>query len=495
MIGRLISAILHTPPLKLLRYAPILAVVAVIPLGSLAYFTSRNPIYCGNCHKKSQEPELWSHSKLHPKSVTCIDCHATTRGFILRNFSAQPSRVNQNCRRCHELEDIKKIGAPGYKFKGNRMRVRIPHELHVVKVGANCTDCHYNIVHDRRQVKTNTPPMEGCLSKCHKSDAKNCRKCHPAGTVLPPITATLDPDTCRDCHGDFLHKQLEFAGREYRHIVHIRSGVLCGNCHSNADKHGQMLVKTKDCDRCHSMKKPGSHTESWRKVHGKSLEAEPDGCEVCHQQRFCDACHGLPMPHGTNWRKEHASAGVGSATVCSGCHNRNACRSCHMSLDKSPHGRGWIYQHGVTANASKESCSTCHEGKLCSSCHGTQMPHPTGWLTRHGQAAMNDANLCAKCHASGKKNDCAGCHRALKPKFHTAGFAQSHPGLAKQKPELCTLCHSKNGCNDCHKTPMPHAKDWSMTHGSKGASLAKGSFCFNCHKDRNGFCGVCHELE
>ncbi len=186
LIKRLIDLVLFTPPRKIIRLVPLFAVLGVMPLVPLAYFTSRNPIYCANCHSKSREPELWRQSKVHPRSVTCIDCHATSRSFILRNLSAKPDRINPNCLRCHKMSDVRKIGAPGWKFKKNPEHVKIPHELHVEMVGAKCTDCHYDIVHDRREVKTNRPPMDLCLSRCHSADADNCAKCHeemPTGAV------------------------------------------------------------------------------------------------------------------------------------------------------------------------------------------------------------------------------------------------------------------------------------------------------------------------
>lgn len=186
LVKRLITAVLHMPPKHLFRYAPIAAIIGVMPLVPLAYFTSRNPVFCNTCHTKTHEPELWRMSKVHPNSVTCIDCHATSRGLILRNFSAQPKRVNPNCIRCHKLSDVRKIGGPGYRFKKNVNNVRIPHELHVIELGANCTDCHYNLVHDRRKHKTNRPPMEGCLSQCHAAEADNCGKCHPSGIPTGP---------------------------------------------------------------------------------------------------------------------------------------------------------------------------------------------------------------------------------------------------------------------------------------------------------------------
>jgi hypothetical protein len=37
---------------------------------------------------------------------------------------------------------------------------------------------------------------------------------------------------------------------------------------------------------------------------------------------------------------------------------------------------------------------------------------------------------------------------------------------------------------------MPHAKDWDVSHGTRGASFAKGAACFFCHKD--AFCENCH---
>ncbi len=492
LIKRLIDFILHMSPKKIVRYLPVLAILGAIPLVSLAYFTSRNPIYCNNCHQKSHEPELWRESRVHPRNVNCIDCHATSRGIILRNFSAQPSRVNPNCLRCHELDDVRKIGAPGYNFKTNPHKIRIPHELHVLKVGAQCTDCHYNIVHDRRKHKTNRPPMDGCTSQCHVADAKNCKKCHPSGTVTPPINRTLETETCEGCHGDFLKKTLQLDGREYRHAKHIENGILCGYCHSNAIKHGTILIEPKDCKLCHANKKPATHIADWQKVHGKKAITDGQVCKTCHEPRFCDACHGTKMPHDTTWRAEHGKAGVASATVCARCHTRESCRSCHANLSKSPHGPGWKSSHGNTAKVSQQSCTNCHTNNFCAKCHGIAMPHPTSWVTEHDKNAISNPELCARCHWAEKKNDCAKCHKTRKPKFHNTQYRKKHQDWAKNKPILCSLCHGKNGCMDCHKTAMPHASDWAMTHRSHGADFKKGSFCFNCHQKE--FCVTCHDM-
>ncbi|MCL5105282.1 MAG: hypothetical protein M1133_14390 [Armatimonadetes bacterium] len=493
LLERLLHIILHMPVRKVVRFIPFIAIAAVIPLAGLAYFTSRNPIYCSNCHYKSHEPELWRESLVHPKSVNCIDCHATSRGIILRNFSAQPARVNPNCMRCHKLEDVKKIGAPGYRFLKNPNKIRIPHELHVVQLGANCTDCHYNIVHDHREHKTNRPPMEGCLNQCHTADAQNCRKCHPAGTVAPPISRTLETDTCKNCHDGFIDKALKFDGREYRHAKHIQNGILCGYCHSNAIVHGRILIKAEECNRCHETKKPATHGANWLNAHGKTAKASTEVCKTCHQPRFCDACHGIQMPHVPGWRAEHGKAGVASGTVCAKCHTRDSCRACHMTMSKSPHGPGWKSSHGITARASKQPCANCHTNKFCSDCHGVTMPHPTRWIEEHGKNAISNAGLCSSCHSTGKKNDCANCHRSRKPGFHNAAdWKQNHPNMGKQKQTLCQLCHGKDSCMDCHKTPMPHASDWMMTHKSHGASFKKGAFCFNCHQ--KDFCSKCHDM-
>ncbi|MDO8586525.1 MAG: hypothetical protein Q7T82_05750 [Armatimonadota bacterium] len=471
-----------------IRYAPLIAIIAILPFFPLAYFTSRNPMYCAFCHKKTHEAELWRHSLVHPTSVGCIECHAETRGLMPRDFSAKPERVNHNCVRCHTLDRVRQIGEPGYRFKKNPKRVTIPHAVHLDATGNGCSTCHYNIAHGKRNPETNRPSMESCW-RCHEADRRNCTKCHPAGTVSPPRMAGISEYECRTCHGTFLDKILSFEGQTYQHRKHIENGILCRNCHSTSGQHGTLLINSDDCMQCHSKKKPESHTAEWRKLHGKAAMKKEQPCHSCHENRFCDACHNIEMPHPANWSTAHASSGVASTGMCRKCHETSFCRDCH-SGSASPHAAGWKASHGGVAKSSKQACSNCHQPSSCSKCHGLSMPHSAGWVTEHGAQATEKPRLCAKCHASGKVNACENCHKSKRPSWHNASFTKEHPAMAGRKPQLCALCHGRNGCADCHGTEMPHPKDWMGTHGSKGASFKQGSFCFNCHKIDK--CRTCH---
>ncbi|MCL5105284.1 MAG: cytochrome b N-terminal domain-containing protein [Armatimonadetes bacterium] len=292
----------------------------------------------------------------------------------------------------------------------------------------------------------------------------------------------------------------------------------CKSCH-----------ESEFCRTCHQNRKPDSHLGNWLKFHFGTAKEKPEYCQVCHDKKFCDDCHSKllhtqdwltskhrvagvnnsetclkchkrvfcdachrgakPSSHVATWRRTHGKVGAGNSQTCSVCHGKDACAACHgMNM---PHPARWSKTHGHTAKKNMNVCSRCHESDSCTSCHGLQMPHPPDWTIAHRQTALAKSRLCANCHGEGKRDTCKKCHTTAPP-FHDATWKKKHPDMGKQNQILCELCHGKNSCMDCHKTPMPHASDWMMTHKSHGASFKKGAFCFKCHQKE--YCAKCHDM-
>jgi mono/diheme cytochrome c family protein len=257
----------------------------------------------------------------------------------------------------------------------------------------------------------------------------------------------------------------------------------CGKCHD-----------PEFCQTCHSKRRPDSHLNNWLKFHFGTAREKPEYCRVCHEQSFCDSCHRTLM-HSATWLKSgHASGALKNPGICQNCHHQVMCDTCHQGAKPENHTADWLGNHGSVARNNTTVCEGCHRTETCKSCHGVIMPHPADWISRHGRFAEADARLCARCHnGAGKGPNCTSCHATLRPSFHTANWVQTHPKMAMEKRQLCSMCHAESFCNACHQTPMPHAKGWVMSHGKRGASLASGSFCYNCH-DRKKMCGSCHQI-
>lgn len=192
------------------------ALLATGPLLAwLPRYTTSDPAYCLTCHGGTGNlPNRGVGSKVHPSfaQVTCVDCHAK-RGMLIyegykSGFMSEPERVAPNCLHCHEEMTARNDQAD---FKFNTFHVKVPHKLHF-DLGARCTDCHSNIVHDLRAVQTNRPRMEYC-SQCHATTVETCTKCHGSGIPPGPVPAAgpagLTGDGrglyfryCKRCHGD-----------------------------------------------------------------------------------------------------------------------------------------------------------------------------------------------------------------------------------------------------------------------------------------------------
>ncbi len=153
----------------------VLLILVAIPGLGVVRFTTGHPFFCLSCHENRDAPGKWVASRVHPASVTCTDCHTAAGQLIPRKFSASDELLNKSCLTCHpnpvpkgEQTDLQNVRI-----------VKISHKLHADRK-ALCIDCHRNIEHDKRPVRTNRPTMETCY-QCHEAHPRSqaCETCHP----------------------------------------------------------------------------------------------------------------------------------------------------------------------------------------------------------------------------------------------------------------------------------------------------------------------------
>lgn len=273
------------------------------------YATSEK--YCLKCHATGETLNIGVKSKIHPdyKIVGCTECHSMHLPLFPWNvlferghsaYISDKSRLNPNCIRCHS--DI--FNKPLDNYKYNVYKIKIDHEFHVDFLKTGCSDCHSNIAHDKWATKTNRPNMEVCMN-CHKKEKGTCEICHPKNTINPPLFSHIVRTECKGCHQNYEMEVISFSDKKFEHIPHIQKGVACKICHSNEKKHGEILIKKKDCMSCH-------HLDT-KKI-----------CMECHKR------NALPLPHQTH---------LGLELECQNCHtvkkdigmllNRELCKNCH----------------------------------------------------------------------------------------------------------------------------------------------------------------------
>jgi hypothetical protein len=289
--------------------------------------------------------------------------------------------------------------------------------------------------------------MDGCF-RCHEAEKHECTTCHPAGTLRTPENGpSIEANSCAVCHLDWETRTHDAKGARFRHGPHLAGELLCEQCHSHEEGHGQLALSEGNCSQeCHQIQ-PASHKNGWLKRHGPDFEAGARDCAGCHETEFCRRCHGVEMPHPQDWR-----------------------------------GR-----HGRPALLDGQSCVRCHQSEFCADCHRTAKPatHVADWVRKHGQKQLTE---CAQCHA---QSFCSGCHDRARPASHTGDWVEEHPAAAGPAAEMCATCHRRDFCTSCHGgIDLPHPSDWMLEHRGQ-ASFARGSVCYRCH-EYSETCALCH---
>jgi nitrate/TMAO reductase-like tetraheme cytochrome c subunit len=537
-----------------------LIVLGLVLLGLIglvfAMHQTSGPAFCGSCHEMGYEHRTWSASSHHEVECSACHYHPGVVGMIRTKLQGAQEAVSHfrkgwteseigpgmaevpsgRCLKCHAETKLPQEIA--YHL------LRHTHRKHLER-GAECTQCHANVVHGGKAPFKNTPTMSACL-KCHdgKQAPNDCSLCHlKLGEIKPALynpawvehhrenIATTGRDRCASCHGEQFCRSCHAVGRPPSHTSNwVRSHAdmnpkdrpqcaqchptrgdrpeadFCTECHTARKAHGTTYIrehpkefqrepdacgrchKERFCQDCHSIYMP--HKTGWLAEHGAEAQHRRDSCRTCHKDHFCESCHtrGRPVSHTKDWRTTHPAVARTSSDGCRFCHPTDFCQSCHRKSPPTSHReRTWLRAHGGTALASRNSCRACHDASYCASCHrGVAMPHPSGWLHSHPASGRNP-RTCQGCHQTAF---CDACHRGSKPSTHDAQWGRRHGPVARTQKATCLRCHTERNCQVCHHIPMPHPKNIRSAHGTL-ARGEDGRYCGLCHKPE--VCSACHK--
>jgi hypothetical protein len=296
---------------------PLLLSIPSVFVFALERFTTSDQRFCLTCHYQMWGKDFLVESKVHPPEVRCPECHATEHSPLLppKDFASDPSRVNVNCMRCHGQMTEKK-DTEGFKY--NVMKIKFPHKFHLQEVGAICTDCHYNVKHDKHIPQTNRPRMVACF-ECHDQATTSCLKCHPKGEhlllSLLPRQETIAKPVCDHCHEGFEQRVQPKYGLRFKHAKHLDKGIACDTCHENRHRHGTIIKDRGACMSCHHGDEAQVCTDchetqvAMRSGSLPGVAGEPD---VMAADVECDVCHA-------GVRDGHDPQAI--RTTCGGCHD------------------------------------------------------------------------------------------------------------------------------------------------------------------------------
>ncbi len=235
------------------------------------------------------------------------------------------------------------------------------------------------------------------------------------------VAATMPSEQCTQCHSD-TRKITPPAGIIIDHKAHADRGITCTTCHNRVahvedfkltlpgNRRHEDWMKMEACFRCHSVtqgtKGPGGfHASGECSVcHPKDFQLKPENhliadfrvnhptilkakgkqyCLMCHdEKKFCNACHGVEMPHPASFSTNHGTAFKAAQAkdpnhikLCLNCHGANGlggmefCNNCHHK--GSDPNKPWLPQHpaAVKVQGAASCLATCHSPVFCAKCH------------------------------------------------------------------------------------------------------------------------------
>lgn len=406
-------------------------------------------VRCQSCH---QEYPHTPQGLVKPKMEACFNCHGLNHGN-------QGERATGKCEACHtkDFDLVPADHTPGWINAGHK---------NIDRNNPNCSMCH----------------TSGFCNDCHEKQSANNFKLPDLKPNNSPVksrglkivtTGNIKASMCTPCHGNFDREK--FDTLNFKHSVHFDRGIACDKCHTTFPHRREQQIKpvtdipamgqcfkchglshgdqktfaTGTCSACHPVGfklKPSSHDENWIKNppfnHKKEAKADRNQCSMCHQQKFCNDCHGLdPIPHEATWKDGHGTITAKISrrltnptyqqTACNNCHKpQQFCTTCHKGV-QFPHEQDWPNQHGkIAVSKGKDACYTCHRQQLCTGCHkGVEMPHAEGWLGKHRTALKDDSyESCLRCHV---KEQCEQCHSSHKVHNRNKQYNFSLPRLSQ----------------------------------------------------------------
>ena len=288
---------------------------------------SASPTTCSSCHEIKHAVDLW---KISPHAqIGCPSCHEPVRPLyrlpemfvwraqmLLRDINAHRANPNasqlttaqanlrpvpdQNCLQCHDLTRQVTL-PPG---------LVMDHAKHVAR-NKSCISCHYSTAHPPPDTEKAILLMQRCFN-CHGSQS-----------------GAKAPGACTECHPKDFSQRPASHSPSYAWLQHHGKAALankqpCFMCHRETF-----------CTNCHGLNMP--HPANWAKgnppLHAQFAQTNSQVCVQCHgaAPNLCSMCHHQGFnPNNGPWASNHAATvSERGASFCLGCHDELFCNGCH----------------------------------------------------------------------------------------------------------------------------------------------------------------------
>jgi len=301
-------------------------------------------VNCQGCHPNLHEAQqvlFTGHGARHVPSmpnpmftrgVQCQSCHVYHTGVEFPQLGENVVAREQTCERCHgqgfsQLLDrwnqLLRTRVGELRAMEATVRARLPRSD---TAGAALVDsARFNLDIIIAGKPVHNAVYAGVVLDSTYALLKRAAATARPRVTLPPFHVTVTtgaeklPTACGNCHFGITQGTVKAFGKyPFSHNVHVvDQGFDCTMCHSNAEKHGTIVVRPADCADCH-------HTEDNRAR-----------CVICHTDQAALFLGRSPI------------FGDRPAPL-SNVHIEQPCTACHL-------------RNGEVVPATRQTCSRCHE--------------------------------------------------------------------------------------------------------------------------------------
>ncbi len=260
-----------------------------------------NGINCKGCHVfHIVDSKGITTSKSSPES--CNKCHGKGYDKLVTQWESSTSKKLSSIKSIYNIAAAQLKNSRSENSKdANELLAQASHNIKIVENGKSV----HNVAFADKLLQASYSLMTQALAKIG-SNAK-----------LPVFKSDTEfvPNECYNCHAGIQNKTGSIFGMKYSHNTHVVGQKLtCDRCHSNAKKHGELIITKQECSSCHHSQNKNS--ESCSKCHGLQASLyngtyrnlnQPDfmkqadvKCTDCHlsannivkpDNQICQKCH------------------------------------------------------------------------------------------------------------------------------------------------------------------------------------------------------------
>jgi nitrate/TMAO reductase-like tetraheme cytochrome c subunit len=208
---------------------------------------------CAGCHV-FHEDAVGADDERIAEPQSCENCHGKGYNRLLRLWKegANASLADFG-RTIRSVESAARNAGSTARNKAEPFLDKAKKVLHVVQTGKPV----HNVTFYDQLIRSGYAELESAVTTA------NLRVTVPEYRRAPTV-----PGECANCHAGIDQLSVEHEGLTFSHEIHVdMQGVTCGTCHSNAVRHGQVVLTMQNCNSCHHKETPPDVT-----------------CESCHEE-------------------------------------------------------------------------------------------------------------------------------------------------------------------------------------------------------------------